>query len=295
VGALNAISSPAHVLRALRDVKTGKVYDLGVRVDRTSYKWPGHSPTEIMSYRSPEGAKRGRDVAAFAHHPKGLAWHSCALYISDNVGTQIDGLGHIVVSEDNHWYNGFTEAAAGGDFGIQKCDAASMPPIFCRGVLIDVAGSKGVPRLPGGYSITPADLRAALAAQKVDVEPGDAVLIRTGAAGLWGENGSNHDAIKAADSAGIDLDSAKWLVEEKGAMLIGADTTGLEVSPAPAGSRSFIPVHVYLLVEQGVPIGELHDLEALARDRVYRFAYVALVNKVRGTAAGFTLRPVALD
>ena len=31
VGALNAVKSPAAVLRALRQVKTGKVYDLGVR------------------------------------------------------------------------------------------------------------------------------------------------------------------------------------------------------------------------------------------------------------------------
>ena len=96
------------------------------------------------------------------------------------------------------------------------------------------------------------------------------------------------------DTAGINLDSARWLVEEKGAILIGGDTTGLEVSPAPKGSRSFIPVHTYLLIEQGVHIGELHNLEALARDEVYRFCYIALVNRIRGATAGFTMRPVAL-
>jgi kynurenine formamidase len=293
-GALNAMTDATR-LAAAALIRKGRIYDLGVPYDRASYKWPGHSPGEVMSFRSPEGVKRAGGVTGGGNDAAGTAWHSSALFISDNVGTQIDGLGHVVVGEDNHWYNGFTEAAAGGDFGIRKCDAASMPPIFCRGVLIDVAGWKGVPRLPEGYAITPDDLRAALAAQKVDIEPGDAVFIRTGTGGLWGENGSNHEAIKAADSAGINLDSARWLVEEKGAMLVGADTSGLEVSPAPQGSRSFIPVHVYLIVEQGVPIGELHDLEALARDKVYRFAYMALVNKVRGTVAGFTLRPVALD
>ena len=78
------------------------------------------------------------------------------------------------------------------------------------------------------------------------------------------------------------------------AILIGGDTTGLEVSPAPKGSKSFIPVHTYLLIEQGVHIGELHNLEALARDRVYRFCYIGLVNRIRGATAGFTMRPVAL-
>ncbi|MCL4853477.1 MAG: hypothetical protein KJZ78_19150, partial [Bryobacteraceae bacterium] len=38
-GALNAVTGPQHVLRALGGVKTGRVFDLGVRVDRTSYKW----------------------------------------------------------------------------------------------------------------------------------------------------------------------------------------------------------------------------------------------------------------
>ncbi len=52
LGALNAFNTPGQILRALREVKTGKVYDLGVRVDRTSFKWPGHSPTEIMSFEA---------------------------------------------------------------------------------------------------------------------------------------------------------------------------------------------------------------------------------------------------
>ncbi|PYV10738.1 MAG: hypothetical protein DMG07_20530, partial [Acidobacteria bacterium] len=107
VGALNAVTSPASVLRALREVKTGKVFDLGVRVDQTSFKWPGHSPTQIMTYRSPEGVKRGKDIPAFGNAKGGLAFHSCALFISDNVGTQIDGLGHITAGADDHWYNGF--------------------------------------------------------------------------------------------------------------------------------------------------------------------------------------------
>ena len=62
--------------------------------------------------------------------------------------------------------------------------------------------------------------------------------------------------------------------------MLGSDTSGLEyVPPKPADSQavggSFNPVHVYLLVEQGVHIGEFHNLEELAADRVYEFAYVA--------------------
>jgi kynurenine formamidase len=294
VGALNAIADPASVLRALREIQTGRVYDLGVPLDRRSYKWPGHSPTEIMSFRSPEGLKRGKDLAAFAANPKQLAFHSCALFISDNVGTQIDGLGHITRGADNHWYNGFREQDHGTDFGILRADADSIPPIIARAVLIDVAGWKGVEALPANFPIGPKELQAALAAQNVDVEPGDVVLIRTGTLRYWGEAGADHARIAQHDSAGLTLAGAKWLVEQKGAVMIGADTSGLEVGQDPSLPGAVIPVHEYLLIEQGVHIGEFHNLEELARDRVYRFTYIAATNRLRGTVAGFALRPLAI-
>ena len=53
-------------------------------------------------------------------------------------------------------------------------------------------------------------------------------------------------------------------------------------------------VHRYLLVQQGVHIGEFHFLEDLARDGVYEFCYACMTNRIKGTAAGFCLRPVAL-
>lgn len=294
VGALNAVSDPASVLRALRDIKIGRVYDLGVPLDRRSYKWPGHSPTEIISFRSPEGLKRGKDLAAFAANPKQLGFHSCALFINDNVGTQIDGLGHITRGADNHWYNGFREQDYGTDFGILRSDADSIPPIIARAVLIDVAGWKGVEALPANFPIGPKELQAALAAQKVDVEPGDVVLIRTGTLRYWGEAGADHAKIAEHDSAGLTLAGAKWLVEEKGAVMIGSDTSGLEVGQDPSLPGAVIPVHEYLLIEQGVHIGEFHNLEALARDRVWRFTYIAATNRLRGTVSGFALRPLAI-
>ena len=76
--------------------------------------------------------------------------------------------------------------------------------------------------------------------------------------------------------------------------MIGSDTSGLEQHPAPEGSKTFIPVHNYLLVEQGVHIAEFHYLEDLAKDKVYEFCYIASTNKIAGTTAGFTMRPVAM-
>jgi kynurenine formamidase len=277
-------------------VKEGKVYDMGVTYDRTSYKWPGHSPGEIITFRSPEGVKRQKDLdfTQGEGNTMGTAWHSCSLFISDNVATQIDGLGHITAGKENHWYNGFKEEDWGSNWGLRKCGAETIPPIITRGVMIDVAGHLKMDALPASFRITPKILQEALAAQGTEIRPGDAVFIRTGTLRFWGETGSDHDKLRQHDSAGIDLDAAKWLVEQKGAVLIGSDTSGLEVGPAPAGSKSFNPVHDYLLVRQGVHIAEFHNLEALAQDKAYSFAYICLVNRIKGAAAGFALRPIAI-
>jgi kynurenine formamidase len=293
IGALNALT-PAKVLRAISLVKEGKVYDLGVRFDRTSFMWPGHSPAEVIAFRTPEGLKRQRDLPVYqpGANPGGVAWRSAAVFINDNVGTQIDSLSHFAIGDDNHWYNGFKEAEWGGNWGPRKASADRIPPIVTRGILIDVAGHRGQQALPRNYSISPRELREVLLAQRVEIEPGDAVFIRTGALRYWGETGSDKAKLAEHDSAGISLEAAKWLVEQKGAVLIGADNSGLETLAWKPGE--FYPAHAYLLVQQGVYIGEFHYLEDLAKEKVYEFLYVCTTNKIKGTSAGFALRPVAI-
>jgi kynurenine formamidase len=301
VGALNELTDASRAA-ALRLATQGKSYDLGLPYDRNSYRWAGHNPGEIISFRTPEGVGRQRDLAFTtpeAGNTGHTRWHSSAMFISDNVATQIDGLAHITVGEDNHWYNNFREEQWGGNFGVRRMDVTTIPPIVARGVLIDVAGQKGMESLPPGYEITVADLEAALRAENVDVTPGAVVLIRTGTARYWGENGGDHAKLAGPDTAGIGMAAARWLVEQKGAMMLASDTSGLEVlPPKPADSQfvggSFNPVHVYLLVNQGVHIGEFHNAERLAADRVYEFAYVATTNAIKGTVAGTALRPLAL-
>jgi hypothetical protein len=50
-------------------------------------------------------------------------------------------------------------------------------------------------------------------------------------------------------------------VEEQLAMMIGADSSSLEVNPPPKIQGTEMPVHRDLLVDQGVHIGEVHNLE----------------------------------
>lgn len=295
VGNLNALTDASR-LAALRVVTKGEVFDLGLPYNRRSFKFAGHSPGEIITFRSPDGIERMQDPDAppAATNADNVHWHSAAMFLSDNVSTQIDGLAHITAGKDHHWYNGFKEAEWGGDWGPRKCDASTIPPIVARGVLIDVAAFKKVDALPGHTRIQRKDLEETLAWEGVTLQPGDVVLVRTGTGRYWGADGSDHAKIAEHDTAGPDLEATRWLVEEQGAIMVGSDTSGYEVNPPPQPAGSFIPVHKYLLVDQGVHLGELHHLEGLSEAKAYVFCYVALVNKIKGAVAGFTLRPIAL-
>ena len=289
IGALNAISEPS-VLAAFRQVAQGRVFDLGVCVDRRSFRAAPHVATEVVAFRTPDGLTRDDGIGFGA---PGVSLNTSMVVVSDHAGTQIDGLCHATVGEDRHWYNGYTADDHGGDFGPARAAAHTYPPIVAPGVLIDVAGAQGVDELPAHHPITPAELREALDVQGASVRPGDVVLVRTGALRHWGDAGAAHADLARPDTAGLTLESARWLVEEHGAMLVGSDTSAVEVMP-PVDGDNQAPVHRYLLIDQGVPMGELHHLEELAAARTYRFCYLALTPKLRGTTAGFALRPIAV-
>jgi kynurenine formamidase len=286
-GSLNAMTEES-TLAALRSVSQGRVFDLGLTMERQSFIGSFHARTEVLPFRTAEGFKRELEL-----DPQGVSFNTTMVLISDHAGTQIDGLCHATFGEDDHWYNGYTSAESRGDFGPEVAAASGIPPIVLSAVLIDVAGHEGVECLGSGYAISPGLLETALEAQDVDIAPGEAVFIRTGALSNWGDSGRDHAALEGPDTAGITLAAARWLAEEKGAILIGSDTSTVEVVP-PADGDNIAPVHKYLLVDQGVHMGELHFLEELAEAKAYRFCYIALTPKIKGTTGGFALRPIAI-
>jgi kynurenine formamidase len=303
LGNLNELS-PELTLKAISNVKEGTVYDLGLAYDRRSYKFVGHSSGEIMSFRTPEGLllNPGDKELAFVEEENSLktTWASNALFISDNVATQIDSLGHIYEGDPPQTYNGYRSEEIQSDFGLLKLGADTIPPIVAPATMIDVAASEGQDPLPESFAIGPDQLQKALDEQGVDIDPLDVVLVRTGTGAVWLDGsgvGANNDEVAKSDTAGLTVSAAQWLVEQKGALAIGTDTSGIEVLPPTEQleeGTSFNPVHIYLLARQGVHILEYHNQEALAEDQVYKFAYILGVNKIKGTAAGTVLRPIGI-
>ena len=290
VGALNALSSNS-VLTALSTVTRGRVFDLGVTIDRHSYSSPAHPRTEVVRFRTPDSFMK--ETLNRQPENSDVSFNTSLVMLSDHAGTQIDGLGHATTGSDNHWYNGFTWADASGDFGIERAGAAGIPPIIAAAVMLDVPRALGVASLSAGQAISVKDLKTAVKAQQTYISPGDVVCVRTGVMERWGAVGADHSKITEVDLAGLSLASARWLVEEMGAILIASDNSTVEVAP-PVDGDCVAPVHRYLLAEQGVHMGELHNFEELAREGISRFCYIALTPKVAGTTAGFAMRPVGV-
>jgi kynurenine formamidase len=172
-----------------------------------------------------------------------------------------------------------------GPAGFKKLGVESVPPLLARGVLLDVAGWKGP--LPPRYGISADELRGCAAAQKVEVQPGDVLLVRTGYAELW------HDEAKYLDAAGVAKSGTLWAAE-RGVRAVGADNMAWDVPDErdpDTGATLF--AHVHLLVRSGVYIMENLNLDELARDRRYTFAFVGIPLKFQG-ATGSPLRPLAL-
>lgn len=286
IGTLNLMTDASRAAILARLVG-GKVYDLSVEFFNGMPSWYllGDPRYQFWMTHTPRGHTVDDPMQVGPQKNALVAYSGDAVSMYTHTGTHIDALNHFGLHGEI--FNGFRADEHLGDQGWRRGGVEEFPPIVARGVLIDVAGLKGVPVLPKSYSITPADLQAALQRQGVALRRGDVVLIRTGRMTLW-PDGDGY----ILDQPGLGLDGARWLAEKMGAMVIGGDNLSLEHFPVHS-TENWIPVHTYLLAQRGIPIIEVAFLEELARDRVYEFAFIAASLKWRGASAA-PFRPIAL-
>jgi len=225
------------------------------------------------------------------------------------VGTQWDGLAHPMIriqgvegwQDGNYFYNKVRLEDVGGPRGIKKDGTEHVADIgfFTRGMLIDVAALKGVPRLQKGYAITLADYQAALKAQGTsDATQGDVVLLRTGWNSLWKDYTKPPDQ-QAKDNAefnsgepGASPELCDYLAGRKIAM-IGSDTWGLEaMDPSKPPPEAFAYCHMNLIVRRGISNFENLDLDVLSQEKVYEFLFTWSPLKLVG-ATGSPGNPIA--
>jgi kynurenine formamidase len=253
---------PQAVLNAVKLIKSGEVIDLAHALDM-------HLKRTFMNTGSNE---RGSN-------------EEMVLSEIGQVGTQFDGFAH--QSYRNQHYNCFKTDEISTRTGFTKLGIDKVGTFITRGVLIDVAGFKGVETLGDNYEITVEDLEGALRKQNTTLQPGDAVMVNTGWGRLYGKDNARY--VKSCPGLGVK--AAQWLIA-KDPILLGADNWPVEVAPNPDPQLS-LPVHQIALVVNGVHLLENLKLDELASKQVYEFAFVMQPLKIQG-ATGSTVSPVAV-
>ncbi len=253
-----------------------KVFDLGMELYHGMPHHPMHSPFMYQMLRTHGDLMYGEGVTA-AVDIFGMSCHT---------GTHLDGLGHFA---KNLCLRGGVPVDQGQSKteGIKTWGIQQVGPILRRGILLDVAATLGVEILEASRAIGPAELEAAAKAAKVQVQPGDVVLIRTGWIRLW--PGQREYYSVQSGQPGINAEAARWATDQ-GAFCLGSDNFAVEYVPSPGNT---MPVHVHCLVEKGVHLLEVVNLEELAKTRTYEFLLVMVPLKIRGGTAS-PVRPLAI-
>jgi kynurenine formamidase len=261
-------------------LQSAKVYDLEQPRFAAMPIHPSHLPGYFYALH-----RRHRDTyRPDTHGPRSSA--SGTMTLMEHSGTHIDAFCH--QANELRMFGGVEVDKAETLAGFRSLGIETVPPLLGRGVLLDVCGHKGERVLPARYGITAGDLASCAAAQTVEVRAGDVLLVRTGYGALW-----HGDTQVYLDAAGVSKSGTLWAAQ-RGVAAVGADNMAWDVPDErdpDTGATLF--AHVHLLTLKGIYIIENLNLEELACDRRYSFAFIAIPLKFNG-ATGSPLRPLAL-
>jgi kynurenine formamidase len=292
VGTVNLITQEK-VREAAALVKTGKTISLTMPYDMRGPQSGVLGRTNPLLYQLAsgpgylQGEQQFLETASLRHlretsgQPT-IGYYDDVLTMPTQSGTQWDALCHFFWR--GKMYNGYSaaDATTGGSRanGVHNYTGR----IVTRGIFVDLAEHRGVQSLEPGYAITADDLDEYLAAKKLEVRPGDALLIRTGFMSVRRHNWGDY---AGGPSPGLSLHTAPWL-REKDVAAIATDTWGIEVLPNEIECPQ--PLHVVCLVHTGLAFGEMFDLDALSKDTkddgVHEFMFSASPLPATGASGG---------
>jgi kynurenine formamidase len=280
-GTVNFIT-PDKVAAAGQLIRTGKVFDLGIPFGAGGPQ-PGGARINPVLLVSETGTDQ--DFPGAFHYADDY------IFMPLQAASQWDGLAHVFY--DDKLYNGYPSSNV-TSHGAHKCSIIEMAKgITGRGVLLDIARLKGVEWLEQGYVITPEDLDAAASDAGVEVGSGDILLFRTG----WRRKFIQEQDAAAfmAGEPGLGLASVEWLAQHEVAAVC-SDNWAIEVLPGEI-DEELLPVHMILIRDMGMTLGEILDFEELsadcAADGVYEFFFCAPPIKFL-RAVGSPINPLAI-
>lgn len=284
IGTLNFLT-PEAVRHAAGCIRTGKRFSLAWPLSFAQDLQRGNIPGRIIQHAMvavDEAMLGDRDLFCSSDD---------LVMMGMQVGTHWDGLAH--VSYAGRLYNGVDPATIGAQ-GATELGIENIATLVGRGVLLDVARTKGVELLEPSYPVSPADLDATAERQGVEIRSGDIVLVRTGQMAHLRGRRPDRDAY-AMTSSGISWRCAEWFHGHETAA-VAVDNLTFDTYP-PSEADAFFPAHLLHIVEMGLTQGQNWDLDALARDcaadGVYDFFLDASPLPFTG-AVGSPVNPVAI-
>jgi kynurenine formamidase len=202
--------------------------------------------------RDPDSVEGARPRRIGASEFIGMVFHGATI-------THVDSLAHIFWQ--GKIYNGRPAHLVTSREGAQVESVDLLHNgVMTRGVLLDIARTKGKDWLELGEPVLPADLEAAEQACGVRVEPGDILLIRTGYVRRRHERGPVNPMQDG--SPGPQAACLPWF-HQRGIAMLGSDTHN-DLSPSGYPNLP-LPVHVVGIVAMGLWLIDNCNLEDLAQ------------------------------
>jgi len=294
VGTLNHVH-PEDIVAAAGLIRSGAVVSLSIPLDDRGPQHAGSGRFNPIHFMSIDGRDfmSGPGTAEERDRRRGYLQNADGVLILPlQSGTQWDGLAHVFFEQQ--MYNGFSAGQVTSRGAQRNGVSAAADRLVGRGVLLDLPAARGVPYLAPGYAITGEDLDAACEAQGVTVRRGDFVLVRTGALARVRERGAWED-YAGGDAPGMGLGSVPWVSDHEIAGL-ATDLWDVEVRPAETPDV-MQPLHILFIVQLGLWLGEIFDLEVLAErcreEKRHEFFFAAQPLVITG-GVGSPINPIAI-
>lgn len=272
LGTLNLITDEVRA-RAVAEARTGRWVSLAMPVDPASMLGGPFAPPappsppvqQALLYTGTPPMGMAELLVLNPHHPE---------------LTHLDAFAHMPV--DGLVYPGrpLTEAVTAGGV-VHGSSTAFADGVLTRGVLLDLAPGD---RLPSAHPITAAVLEAAELRSGVHLEPGDALVVRSGWTFSWdGET----------PAPGMTMDAVTWM-QQRDVSLYAGDIS--DTFP-PVDPQVPMPLHMVGLTRLGMPLidgVQVDELAALCAE-LGRYAFLLTVAppRLRG-ATGVPVNPLAI-
>jgi kynurenine formamidase len=288
IGTANHITPPA-IAEAAALITTGRVISCALPLGGETPVHPTRLPSIHFFRFSGTDLVAGGRVGRQGQEFQGTDDY---LIVPVQGSTQWDGLAHVGVGDT--LYNGFWVGNVEGYAGAKRCSVELLADrMVGRGVLVDIARHRGAERVPGGTHITVGELDECLAAEGVTVKPGDMLLVRTGHLAHYYQL-RDKSSFWSEGAPGLGADFTAWAYEREIAA-VATDTLAVEVEPSPDGT--VFPLHIRLIRDLGLVLGEMWWLEELAEACASdgRFAFFLSAPPVPvANGVGAMVNPVAI-